>query len=398
MLINTLNILTEISIYLLLFSITFSNSATEIFAVSIIAFFVIKRIALKKYKLPKTQINIFLYVLCAVTFITFLRSAYFSESVRGFIRIIKFAFLFFALVEYFSEDSMRIKRTFWVIMLIACIAFLNGIFQSICGFDIIRHKNLTKNDYLRRIQGAFVHPNDFAAYIIFILPLTFCFLFRELKKNHRIFLVLNCLLGAYCLLETSSRAAWLGFLIGLIIYLFFYNKKISLVVPLAVILLVFITPSGVDRIANIFFSNQNAAWERMQLWKGTWNMVKIHPFLGFGINTFSRYFPMFKPQDYPDLRYTHNSYLQMWSEIGIIGLTSFLSILFVMFKNMLHSLGQKIRSGPMGFILLGSLAGYTAFLVQSGLDTNLFSLRLTTLFWVMTAYMISMNKFLEEKA
>ena len=54
MLINTLNILTELSLWLLLFGITFSNSATEIFAVSIIAFFLIKRIALKNLHLPKT--------------------------------------------------------------------------------------------------------------------------------------------------------------------------------------------------------------------------------------------------------------------------------------------------------------------------------------------------------
>ena len=25
-----------------------------------------------------------------------------------------------------------------------------------------------------------------------------------------------------------------------------------------------------------------SVWERMQLWKGTWNMVKVHPFFGFG--------------------------------------------------------------------------------------------------------------------
>jgi hypothetical protein len=48
-------------------------------------------------------------------------------------------------------------------------------------------------------------------------------------------------------------------------------------------------------------------------------------------------------------------------------------------------------------LLLGIMAGYVAFMIQSGLDTNLFSLRLTTLFWVMTAYMLSVNKVTEKE-
>ena len=397
MLISTLNILTEISLYFLLFGITFSNSATEIFAVSIIVFFIIKRIAIKEFRPPKTPVNLFLYILCAVIFFTFLRSAYFSESVRGFIRIIKFAFLFFALAEFFNTDNQRIKRTFWFIMAIACFTFLNGIFQSIYGFDFLRHKDLIKEDYLRRILGSFVHPNDFGAYIIFILPLTFCFFSPSIKRGQRAFLIINCILGSYCLLKTSSRGAWLGFLIGLIIYFFFYKKKISIIVPLAAVLFIILTPHGFDRLKGLFVLENNTVWERTQLWKGTWEMVKVHPFFGFGVNTFSRYFPLFKPESYPDLRYTHNSYLQMWSEIGIIGLTAFLSIIFVILKSATHNLRQKVKNGLEGFMLLGALAGYIAFLIQSGLDTNLFSLKLTMLFWVMTAYMVSMNKALEIK-
>ncbi len=395
MLINSINILTEISVYLLLFGITFSNSATEIFAVSVISFFVIKRIILKEYRLPKTPVNLFLYALCAVIFLTFLRSAYFSESVRGFIRIIKFAFLFFALAEFFNGDKKRIDKIFWVIMAIACFTFLNGIFQSIYGFDFLRHKGLIKEDYLRRISGAFVHPNDFASYIIFILPLTLCFLCSSVKRKQRIFLIVNCILGSYCLLKTSSRGAWLGFLIGIILYFFFYKKKISIAVPLAVILLIILSPHGFDRIKSLFALEQDTVWERTQLWKGTWEMVKVHPFFGFGINTFSRYFLEYKPAAYPDIRYTHNSYLQMWSEVGIFGLLAFLSIIFVILKNILQDLRQKTKSGLEGFILLGALAGYAAFLIQSGLDTNLFSLRLTTLFWVMSAYMVSVNNILK---
>ena len=398
MLINILDHITEIALPALLFGSTFSNSFTEIITGIIIGVFILKKILCKKHAPPASPINLMFYILCGIVFITFLRSAYFSESVRGFIRIVKFMFLYFALIDFFQSDAKRLKRTFWVLMIVACVTFLNGIFQSIYGFDFLRHREIDKGDYLMRVLASFIHPNDFGSYIIFILPLTFCFFSSFLKRNQRIFLVINCLMGCFCLLKTSSRGAWIGFLIGVIIYFFFYKKKISIIVPLAAIFLIIISPHGFDRLKSLFTPEQNTVWERMQLWKGTWNMVKVHPLFGFGVNTFSRYFLEYKPVEYPDIRYTHNSYLQMWSEIGIFGLLAFLAIIFTVLRITLRDMRKKIQKGPEGFIVLGLAAGYTAFLIQSGLDTNLFSLVLTTLFWVMTAYLVSLNKFLEEKA
>ncbi len=397
MLINSLNILTEASLYLLLFGITFSNSVTEIFAISIIVFFVIKKIASKEYKMPKTQVNLSLYALCAVIFISFLRSAYFSESIRGFLRIIKFVFLFFAITDYFNGDRKRIGRAFWAIMAIACFTFLNGIFQSLSGYDLLRHKEPIRDVGLLRISGSFVHPNDFGAYIIFVLPLTLCFFSSFIKRSQRAFLFLNCALGAYCLFRTSSRGAFLALIIGIIVYFFIYERKISIVIPLAIILLVVLSPHGFDRIKSLFAIDRNTVWERTQLWKGTWEMVKVHPFFGFGINTFSRYFPQYKPSEYWGIMYSHNSYLQMWSEIGIFGLLTFLSMVFTVLRTTLRNMKKKIEKSLEGFMLLGLAAGYIAFLIQSGLDTNLFSLVLTTLFWVMTAYLVSLNKLLEKE-
>ena len=394
MLINILNILIESSVYLLLFSITFSNSATEVFAISIVSFFIIKRILLKRFKPPKTPLNPILYAICAIVFITFLRSAYFSESIRGFLRVIKFIFLFFALTEFFTEDEKRIKKTFWVIMAVACFTFLNGILQSVYGFDLLRHHRITPDN---RILASFVHPNDFGGYIIFILPLTLCFLSRSLKRADRALLAMNCLLGAYCLLRTSSRAAWLGFLIGIAVYFFCYKRKLFIIVPFAILLLALFTPHTFGHIMNLFKAEHNSVWERTQLWKGTWNMVKVHPFFGFGINTFSRYFLEYKPAAYSEIRYTHNSYLHMWSEIGIFGLSAYLCLIFTVLIKTLRGMREKLKKGFEGFMLLGAISGYIAFLIQSGLDTDLYSLTLTTLFWVMNAYIMSINAVIEKK-
>jgi O-antigen ligase len=396
MLIKKLDYLTEFFLWTLLFGITFSNAVVEISIGCIILIFLIKRFILKKVSPPNTPINLLLLIFFIIIFITFLRSAYFKESLRGLLRVPKYILLYFSIVEFLCKNEERLKRIFWVFIIIGGFTFLNGIFQSIFGFDILRHRTIDRFDYLHRISASFVHPNDFGAYLISILPLYLSFFSPSFSKRKKLILICISALGFYCLLRTASRGAWLGFIIGMIVYFFYYKKKISLVIPFVILAFILCSPNGFNRIVGLFKIEKNTVWERIQLWKGTWNMVKIHPFLGFGINTFSDYFPKYKPASYPDVRYTHNSYLQMWSEIGIFGLLTFLSIVLCILYKAKRRIKLKLKE-PQGFPLLGLIVGYLSFLIHSGLDTNLYSLVLTTHFWVLTAYIVSLNKTIENK-
>ena len=406
MLIRRLNIASEIFLYILLYGITFSNAAVEGAVIFISIIFLIKlglaafNPKKDQFKLYlKTSINIFIGLLVLIIFISFLRNPHLKCSFRGFFRIIKYSVLFFALVDLFSHDTeKRTKRIFWGIIFIAGFTFLNGIFQNIFGFDILRQHTVNKLDYLERINGSFVHANDFGAYIILVLPLTFIFFSRNFSKKNRIAALLICLIGFYCILKTSSRGAWLGLIIGSIVYFIYYKKKFSLVIPLAMVLFITIFPTGLKRLLGIFSLHSGSALDRLKLWQGTWNMVKEHPILGFGINTYSQYFPFYKPADYPDLQYSHNSYLQMWSEIGIIGLLIFLVLILAVITLALRNIKNKIDSDKQGGqILLGFTCGYIAFLIQALFDTNLYSLVLLTSFWFYSAYILCLNKYLENK-
>jgi O-antigen ligase len=357
----------------------------------------LKKAIAKKINFPQSPITVILCLYFVFVFISPFYSGYPRESWKGFSRVPKYIFLFFALLELFGDDQKRIKRFFWAIIIVSTVTFLNGIFQNIFGFELFKHHVINKLDYFRRIQSSFADPNDFGAYIISILPLTFLFLTPTLPKIKRLLLLGVCLLGFYCLLKTSSRGAWVGLLAGISIYSFIYNKKIAVIIPLAVICLLMVTPHGFQRVTALFKSEKNTVWEREVLWKTTWKMIKEHPVVGRGVNTYSRNFPKYKPSDYPDLRYAHNSYLQMWSEIGIIGLLLFLSIPAVILVKALSAIKLKIKQHPEGLILLGLIAGYIGLLTHSIFDNNLFSLVLTTLFWVFSASIVAINKMLGQK-
>ncbi|MDD5194105.1 MAG: O-antigen ligase family protein [Candidatus Omnitrophica bacterium] len=394
---RVVNYLTEFFLYLLAFGVTFANSVVEVGAGFIIFCFILKRIILKdfKFKARPTVFALFLYfawLLCSLFY-----SDYRQDSFERILRWLRYIFVFLALVDYFVEDEKRIKRFFWAFISIAVFTFINGIFQELTGFSILRHdRTVNPLDIMHRISASFVHPNDFGAYIITALPLTFVFMLRSLKNWQRALLIAACILGFYCLLKTSSRGAWVGFFVGIVIFASFYNKKITIAIPIALILVLLFVPGVRSRAMSLFSPEHNTVWERTQLWQGTIAMIKEHPIKGFGLNTYSKYFPIYKPADYPDLRYAHNCFLQMWAEIGLVGLLIFIGIIGTVFITVIRGLNKKKNKGFEGLLITASLAGYTAYLVQSALDTNLYSLALTFHFWVLTAYLISVNKILEE--
>lgn len=396
MLTKKIYLIQEFFLWLLIYAITFSNAFVEVCIGWVIGLFLIKFLILRNVRFPRTALNLLILLYLCLLAVSFLRSAYFNVSLRGFLKALKYAFVFFAVFQFLKADSRRLQRLFWALIYVSAFTFLNGIFQSFFGFDLLRHREITPLDMLRRMSSSFVHPNDFGAFIITVLPLTFSCFSRCRVKKQKIILFIVLLLGLYCLLKTSSRGAWLGFIIGTMVYFLFYRKKAALLVPIVIVAFIIISPHGLHRLSTLSLSGGSTAWERIELWKGTWNMVREHPILGFGINTFSKYFPLYKPVDYPDVRYAHNSYLQMWSEIGLAGLLTFLAIIFTVLAKCLRNLKKKVSAGENGLFLLGLLAGYIAFLIQSGLDTNLYSLVLITFFWVVTAILLALNEDLEK--
>ena len=81
---------------------------------------------------------------------------------------------------------------------------------------------------------------------------------------------------------------------------------------------------------------------RIVLWKEAIAIIKDHPFLGCGLNTYSIVAPKYKIAEGGGI-YPHNSYLQMAAETGLLGLGAFLWIIIILFRTSLSNL-KKISN------------------------------------------------------
>ena len=145
-------------------------------------------------------------------------------------------------------------------------------------------------------------------------------------------------------------------------------------------------PSTADYISGSAGQGRESSLARVFIWKVGGQMARDHMFLGVGADNFGIAFNQSRasyrvnrPDDPPDERVadktierSHNEYLQILAELGIIGLLIFAAAIIVLGIWVVSAYRQ--RSVPFSPLLLGSLSGMAAFLVSSGISS--FSFRL----------------------
>jgi len=130
---------------------------------------------------------------------------------------------------------------------------------------------------------------------------------------------------------------------------------------------------------------------RIAIWKFTGMMINDYPLLGSGLGTYAfhtltyqaEFFSMGNNRDiYPHgmAVQAHNEYLQLWSELGIIGLALFLWIIFAYYRNVfinIRNINEKQQA-----TVISLTGGITAVLIDAIFG---FPLQLATsisLFWM----------------
>lgn len=376
----------EGAFYVLLVAAAFSNSFVEIAATVMIAAWFLKRAIDRDFSsvplIPAALVLLFWLWGGLSCF----NSGYSKESFRGMFKIFEEGLLFIAAASELRKEAC-VKRFLRVLSIGAVFISINGFYQYFSGTDLLRHRQLQPDEALRRISSSFVHPNDFGVYLLVVCVVLISVITSRassLRSKAAPFFAL--IVSGLAFFLTRSRGAFLSF--GAAVLALGATKSRRLVVFFATLLVagLFVMPvSERERIISVADITKGTTWERLELWEGTINMIKVHPVLGFGINTYSRNFPNYKPAGYPDVRYSHNCYLHMASEIGIPGAAIFLGflsyVLFMAFRG-----ASRMESGLRKSTAQGLAAALLGFAINSAVDTHFYSVTLSAFFYVLLGY------------
>lgn len=271
------------------------------------------------------------------------------------------------------EDKMRIIRTIaWAGLIISMIA----IYQYILGFKHILNymakvkvTDLFALEYIQRKRAffPFITPNTLGGYLAMIIPLTLIF-----KKN--VWFIIPI---ASALLLTQSLGAFLSFFVGLCIYFYLQGKLekkgiIFLSGVLLIIGLVFVARTVTQKahLQPIFSTIM-----RLTYWQDTLNIIKAHPLKGVGLGNF----------DLMHSRFAHNSYLQIWSEMGIWGL---MSLLWLIYKSLKIGLKKFKVSKKRTYFIVGLVSANSVFLSHNLIDFTFFLPEVSLIWWILLGLII----------
>lgn len=259
-----------------------------------------------------------------------------------------------------SLASTQKNRIIQALIIAGFIISLLAIYQYFFGFHhllayVEKEKIATPFvlDYIssQRVFFPFISPNALAGYLILIIPLTLMF-------DNRVKLIALTPMIFILLLTKSIGAIASLFITGI---LFIYIKK-----KMGKKLLLLIGVSSLILILIFFFrqiqpkehlSASFSFLKRLDYWRETLEIIKLHPFKGIGLGNFNL----------PISRYAHNSYLQIWAEMGILGIISFFWLITKVIKNSSRNIYL--------------IAAITVFLIHNCVDFTFYLPEISLIWW-----------------
>ena len=256
------------------------------------------------------------------------------------------------------------------------VAALYGCYQGHVGVDIVpSQQDMVLNAGMPgRVYSFFDNPNNFAEQLVMMLPLDLA-LFLNARWRGKLFAQLSLCLGVAAIGFTYGRASWIGLTLAVVIFLALLDWRfVPLVLVLGVAALPLLPETIYNRILTIGNTQDTSTRYRFEIYATTKNLMADHWVRGVGLGSdvmkqvFQTY-PTIFDGSYPI--HTHNNYLQMWGETGILGLISFLALLAWQVKSgiraFVHAGDKRVRRmlaaavGAFCGILVIGLAEYTWF-------------------------------------
>ncbi len=239
-----------------------------------------------------------------------------------------------------------------------------------------------------RVYSTMENPNVLGEYLLLLIPVSAVFM---LKKESE--WLERCVYGgifltsALCMILTQSRGCWLGLILAVMIFVTFYNGKLWGLLPVVLLALPFIMPEAmIDRMMSVGNLEDSSTSYRVFIWRGSFEMLRDFWLggIGMGEGAFRNVYPLYSFNGIV-APHSHNTYLQLWVEAGIIAPIIFVIIMAVLIKKLWHSYKNFGKGTSDSLVPLAIGSGVIGFLLQSMFDYTFYNYRMMAMFFMIVA-------------
>ncbi len=292
-------------------------------------------------------------------------------------------FCLLPILFFLAHNTLRDRKWIWRVLIAMCLAmfFMDYYTNSQIGqFSSLLSRN--------KINGTFqfLGPNEVAAFYNQYTVIMIGVLFFMRNSKYRLLLLVLILGNLYCMIFLYSRAAYLGLAVGLFVLFCFRYRAFLVPFALAAMLWPVVLPQkAVQRINETidqYGQLDDSSARRMKIWTAALTKFQENPVVGIGFGSFRNLML--------DLGDTHNIYVKILVEQGIVGLLLFLGVVFsFLLEGMkLFQKGEDELSKGLG---LGLVAALFVLLVNNFFGDRWTYLEVSAYLWIVGGIVARLN-------
>jgi O-antigen ligase len=317
-----------------------------------------------------------------------------GEALRFWLGLLSYFAIFSSSVHFIkNEKDLRL-----CIKLILLSSLLPAMYSFV---DVALHHGSGGTEGFR-LKSTFSHPNVLAFYLVLLITLLFYFIKSMAPSKNdipRIVLFCYLILLAGLLVLTKTRSAWAVCLLTFVLYgVFFQRRYLGYLLVLGVLALCI--PVVRERLMDLGHGNQvvtyghlnSFAW-RLYIWRSALGWMQPPSYIwGNGLQSFKEFSRVFFPGAGQAEWGAHSVYVQIFFEMGAIGVIVFLTL----FATIFSELKKIIRFDRLlAFFLLMTVANFMVCCVS---DNMLDYLSFNWYFWFVVGVGCAYLKTAEKNA
>lgn len=221
-----------------------------------------------------------------------------------------------------------------------------------------------------------VNRNGTVVFTVMICPLLFYIFEEEHKSRTWLLFCIGCVLLA--LVFIYSRSGLIGLVLGILLYFLRFTLPGLLKSMAAMMFVVVFISSGVadksvDRLAHISstvnmvmqgdqLDNSMGDYNRYMLLTGAIDTAKENFWFGTGLGLDNYRASFHKASNYGRDSKAHNFYISYFVELGMVGFTLLLTILFLIWR-LLHPLSSRYRAFRVSYIVIAVMMAMNEYIL-----------------------------------
>ena len=328
---------------------------------------------------------------------------------------IAFLGMYFLIVNMYVKKA-GIYRGFKAIITIGFVVALIGIAEGVLfrgTKDLASILAVDKFPYITsRVSSLLGNPNTLGVYLLLVYPIALAQLKVSRKKKVKLYYFMALCSIVICSIMTWSRGTWVGMIVATMVFLLMYNFRTiwififgGALTPALIMLyqklVVFIDFENpiISRFISIFnFNNPDTSMAfRPTIWWETWEIISANWLTGIGVgeSAFRTEFFNHATSDLLWAAHSHSLYLQIFLELGIVGLIVFAIILVAYLQKCFSNVKERNQKSRTRTMICGGYASIFGLCVMGFVDHVWYNHRVFLMSWIIIALTIALTKISE---